>query len=134
MLNYRIARGLPLKSADVVFVGITYDNCHENTGTMFKYLANYGFEKFGFEVFNLRSVRCVTFKTIFFIDNGSIRGDFDDHQDGRDCHINVVLVAVDVRSQSTLDESFMASNYDDQRRCSASAVPDNVGFLANLLE
>lgn len=88
--NYRISRGLPLKSADVIFTDITYENCHENTGNMFKYLANYGFYKFGCEVFNLHSIRCVTFKTIFFIDNGNIRDDFDERQDGRGCHIDVV--------------------------------------------
>ncbi|KAL1518044.1 hypothetical protein ABEB36_001730 [Hypothenemus hampei] len=50
MKNYRISRNLSTKKNPVLFSEITYENCHENTGTMLKFLANFGFHKFGIEL------------------------------------------------------------------------------------
>lgn len=50
MKNFRISRNLPLDQTRVLFPAITYLNCHDNTGNMLKFFANYGFYRFGCEV------------------------------------------------------------------------------------
>uniref|UniRef100_A0AAR5PH95 Piezo domain-containing protein n=1 Tax=Dendroctonus ponderosae TaxID=77166 RepID=A0AAR5PH95_DENPD len=50
MKNFRISRNIPLNQTRVLFPDITYLNCHDNTGNMLKFFANYGFYRFGCEV------------------------------------------------------------------------------------
>ncbi|KAH1008218.1 hypothetical protein HUJ05_008792 [Dendroctonus ponderosae] len=50
MKNFRISRNIPLNQTRVLFPDITYLNCHDNTGNMLKFFANYGFYRFGCEI------------------------------------------------------------------------------------
>ncbi|CAH1125152.1 unnamed protein product [Ceutorhynchus assimilis] len=50
MANYRFSRELPKPKPIVMFPDVTWKNCHDTTGNLLKFLANYGFYKFGCEV------------------------------------------------------------------------------------
>ncbi|XP_066250375.1 piezo-type mechanosensitive ion channel component-like [Euwallacea similis] len=48
--NYRESWNLRPARRRVIFPEINFENCHQNTITILKYLANYGFYKFGCEI------------------------------------------------------------------------------------